>query len=68
MSPRFYVMGPYENNDRHSICRDDPARGDPITIITIARIHRPDELYEICELANRAATSALLHEEGRYAD
>lgn len=48
----YSLMGPYECNDRHSIVRDDPAGGDPLTVITIARIHRRDELLWIINAAN----------------
>lgn len=53
MIDRYYLLGPYENNDRHSIVRDDPKGGDPITLITIGRLHRPDDVYKMIELANR---------------
>lgn len=36
---------------------DDPAGADPLMIATIARIHRPDDLYRLCELANRETES-----------
>lgn len=49
---RFYAMGPFENSTAHTICRDNPAGGDPLIVVTIARIHRPDDLYELCRLAN----------------
>ena len=53
MIDRYYLLGPYENNERHSIVRENPTGGDPITLITIARIHRPDDIYRLIELANK---------------
>lgn len=60
MTDRFYVLGPYENNDRHSICRESQTGGDPWTIVTIAGIHRPDDLYRLCDLANKQVEASAL--------
>lgn len=54
MSAGYCLMGPYENCEGYSIVRDDPEGGDPITIAVLRRIHRHDELREICRLANQA--------------
>lgn len=57
MSAGYCFMGPYENCEGYSIVRDDPQGGDPITIATLKRIHRPDELHELCRLANQASAA-----------
>lgn len=47
-------MGPFENSTVPSITRDNPTGGDPIMVATLSRIHRPDDLHELCSLANSA--------------
>lgn len=48
---RFF-QGPWENARRPTIVRDDPWGGDWHILATLARVHNPDALYELCRLAN----------------
>lgn len=64
MSPtRYYFMGPFENSTVPTIARDDPGGGDPIIIATLARVHRPDELHDICRLANERIERVLTQDK-----
>lgn len=57
-----FYEGPWENSLAPTIVRDDPEGGDPHILATLARVHNPDALHELCRAANeqlRAEASAL---------
>lgn len=51
--PAFaFYSGPWECSEAPTIVRADPEGGDPHILATIARIHHPQALHELCRLAN----------------
>jgi hypothetical protein len=56
MAGRFYFYPrAWENCDKPTIVRYDPAGGDPHILAVLARVYNPDALHELCRLANIAA-------------
>lgn len=53
MSALFsFYEGPWENSTAPTIVRDDPEGGDPHILATLARVHNPAALHELCRAAN----------------
>lgn len=50
--PFRFMNGPWENSILPTITRLSPTGGDPHILATISRVHNPDALYELCNLAN----------------
>jgi len=62
MRPYQFINGPWENSELPTIVKDDPAGGDPHILAVLKRIHNPEELYDLCRLANDSVEIA--HETG----
>lgn len=62
--PYRYMWGPWENCDRPSITTEDPLGGDPHILGEFARVYRPDDLAELCRLANIGAAVERQQAEG----
>lgn len=60
-----FYEAPTEVTDQPTIVRDDPAGGDPLTVAVLKRVHRPEEVYELCRLANeQVRAEGKRHAEG----
>lgn len=60
MRPFQFINGPWENSELPTIVRESPTGGDPRILATIKRVHNPDDLYELCRLANDMIESRAL--------
>jgi hypothetical protein len=60
-----YIDGPWECSRVPSIVRQHPEGNDDIVLTQLARICHPQELYDLCRLANAALKAGLTPEDGR---
>lgn len=54
--PYAFLNGPWENATLPTIVQENPKGGDPHILATLKSVHNPDALYELCHLANVAAS------------
>lgn len=65
MIRRFcFIDGPWECSRVPSIVREHPEGSDDIVIAQLSRIGHPQELYDLCRLANAALKAGLTPEDG----
>lgn len=49
-----FMNGPWENSELPTITRVSPYGGDPQILCTISKVHRPDDIHDLCASANKA--------------